>query len=87
MRLPLPLRLLHYAIIANLAIEFAYASYMIFFVVRPPGLIGPLHAAAASVPFELMVTRRLYAAEAWIAFAGLAIYLGVTEILPRRLAR
>ena len=32
---------------------------------------------------ELMVTRRLYAIEFWIATAGLAIYLALTEIGPR----
>jgi hypothetical protein len=31
----------------------------------------------------MMVTRRLYAAEFWIAFAGLAVYLAITEIKPR----
>jgi len=28
-------------------------------------------------------TRRLYAIECWIAIAGLAIYLAITEIGPR----
>ena len=36
---------------------------------------------------QLMVTRRLYAQETWIALGSLSIYLGLTEILPRRLAR
>ena len=32
-----------------------------------------------------MVTRRLYAIEFWISTAGLALYLAVTEYLPRLL--
>jgi len=38
---------------------------------------------ATAIPFELLVTRRLYALEAWIATAGLAIYLAITEMAPR----
>ena len=29
------------------------------------------------------MTRRLYAVECWLAIAGLAIYLALTEIGPR----
>lgn len=57
---------------------------MVFFELTP-GVIGPLGSAAKDVPIELMVTRRLYALETWIAIAGLSLYLGVVEILPRRL--
>ncbi len=81
------LTLVHWAIIAHLAIEVVYAGYMVFAVLRPPGVSGPLGAAAATVPLELMVPRRLYALEHWVAFVGLALYLAVTEILPRRLER
>ena len=45
-----------------------------FFVVTPEGTTGPLFGAASTMPFELMVTRRLYASESWIAIAGL-LYL------------
>ena len=55
---------------------------MVFFVVNN-GHSGPLGAAAGDIPFELMVTRRLYASETWIALAGLSLYIGITEILPR----
>ena len=55
---------------------------MVFFVVTG-GHTGPLATAANEIPFELMMTRRLYASETWIAIAGLSLYLGVTEILPR----
>lgn len=74
---------LHWAIIANFAFEMAYAGYMVFAVIKPELHAGPLFAAAKDMPFELMVTRRLYAIEFWIATAGLAIYLALTEIGPR----
>ena len=77
------LLLVHWAIILNFAFEIAYGGYMVFVVVRPEGVSGPLMAAATSVPFEMMVTRRLYAIEVWIATAGLAVYLALTEIGPR----
>jgi len=72
----------HGLIIANFAVEIVYASYQVFVVFAPEGG-GPLGARALSMPFETMVTRRLYAAEAWIAIAGLSLYLAVTEIGPR----
>ena len=37
--------------------------------------------------FEQMTVRRLYASEVWISIAGLAIYLAITEYLPRLLRR
>ncbi len=84
-RLSLPWLIIHWVIIVNFLIEIAYAGYQVFFVVRPEGSgVGPLGSAASGIDFEMMVTRRLYASEAWIAIAGLAIYLAVTEMLPRR---
>jgi hypothetical protein len=77
------LRIVHYGIIINFAIEIAYASYMIFVVIAPEGG-GPLMDRALTFPFEQMVTRRLYALECWVAIAGLSIYLAITEIVPRR---
>lgn len=77
------LYLLHWAIIANFLLEIGYASYLVFVVLAPEGGGGALGARAREVPFELMVTRRLYATECWIAIAGLAIYLALTEIGPR----
>ena len=85
-RLSWPIRILHWLIIANLLVQTVYGSYMIFFVVTG-GNSGPLGQAATSFPFELMVTRRLYASETWIAMVGLSLYLGLTEILPRILKR
>ncbi len=74
---------LHALIIAHFAFQMAYSGYMVFFVLRPEGVDGPLFAAALELPHDFMVTRRLYAIEHWIAAAGLAVYLGLTEIGPR----
>ncbi len=81
-KLPLALRVLHYGIILNFVFQVLYGAYMVFFVVTPGGS-GPLMGAAKTVPFELMMTRRLYASETWIAISGLAIYVAITEYLPR----
>jgi hypothetical protein len=77
------LLVVHWAIIVNFVIEIAYAGYMVFTVLKPPGHSGPLFERALEIPHELMVMRRLYAIECWIAMAGLAIYLALTEIAPR----
>jgi len=76
-------RLVHWVIIINLVIQIAYGSYMTFVVMAPPGGSGPLFGAAGELPFEHMMTRRLYASETWIAIVGLSLYLGITEVLPR----
>ena len=74
---------LHWVIIVNFLFEIAYAGYMVFEVLKPSmGGGGPLMARALEIPHELMVTRRLYASECWIAIGGLAIYLAITEIGP-----
>ena len=80
--LPVTVQLIHWVIIANLLVQCIYGSYMVFFVVTG-GHSGPLGTAANAIPFELMMTRRLYASETWIAISGLSLYLGMTEILPR----
>lgn len=80
--LPLAWRLVHHVIIWNFVLQVGYGAYMVFFVVTA-GTTGPLMGAAHAVPHELMVTRRLYAAETWIAIVGLSLYLGLTEIAPR----
>lgn len=74
---------LHWAIIAHFAFQMAYSGYMVFVVLRPEGVSGPLFAAALELPHEFMVTRRMYAMEHWIAAAGLAVYLAITEVGPR----
>ncbi len=77
------LLVVHWAIIVNFVVQIGYAAYMVFGVLKPPGIDGPLYEAALTIPHELMVTRRLYAIEFWIAMVGLAIYLALTEIGPR----
>ncbi len=72
----------HWAIIINFLIEIVYAGHMVFNVIAPEGG-GPLMGRAAEFPFEKMMTRRLYASEAWIAITGLSLYLAITEIGPR----
>jgi hypothetical protein len=76
------LRGLHLFIIVNFMAEIAYATWMVFSVLQPPGG-GPLGARALELDHQWMVTRRLYAIECWIAIAGLCIYLAITEIGPR----
>ena len=75
--------IIHYVIIVNFLVEIVYGSYMVFHVLRPEGGSGPLYERAKTIPFEHMVTRRLYAIETWLAIIGLAIYLAITEIRPR----
>lgn len=77
------LLIIHYIIIINFALEIFYGAYQIFYVLAPGGNLGPLWGASTEISFELMVTRRLYAIETWIAIAGLSIYLALTEMYPR----
>lgn len=76
--------LVHAAIVTAFVVEIVYCAVVVMFVLRP-GDDGPLllGAAARHVPIELVVERRLYAIEGWIAAGALAIYLGVTGGLPR----
>ena len=76
-------KLIHWGIILHLSIQVGYSAFMILCIFKPEGVTGPLYAAAKQMPFEFMVTRRLYAIEHWIAFGALAIYLGLTEFYPR----
>jgi len=75
------LRILHWVIIINFLVEIGYGLYMVFFVVG--GSRWPLLARAVETPIEVILKRRLYAIEAWIAITGLAIYLALTVFLPR----
>lgn len=83
-RLPLWLKAAHWGIIANLGAQSVYAGFQVFWVLQPEGTLGPMFLRATAMDPELMFARRLYAIEAWLAFGALALYLGVTEILPRR---
>ncbi len=79
----LVLRVLHIGILATLTFEVAYSAYMVFVVWRPVGAPLMLGAAAPAVPHEILLTRRLYALEGWVAFVGLAVYLALTELRDR----
>lgn len=70
--------ILHWLIVINFVAEIFYGMYQIFFKLIPPGgSAGPLMGSSATISYELMVTRRLYAIETWIAIAGLSIYLAI----------
>ena len=86
-QLPRWLWAIHWVIILNFLIQIGYGAYMVFVVIRPDHITGPLSNAALTIPHELMMTRRAYAAETWLAIVGCALYLGITEVLPRRLRR
>ena len=86
-RLPLGLRVLHWLIVGNFVSNLLYGAYQLFFVLKPEsGKVGPLWGAAADVPHDLMMARRAYGTEVWITTGGLAVYLAVSEYLPRLLA-
>jgi hypothetical protein len=76
-------KVLHWILISALLTEGIYGFYMVFFVIG--GSRWPLFARAVETPVEVILKRRLYAIEAWVAFGALAIYLAITEILPKRL--
>jgi hypothetical protein len=73
----------HWFIIINFLVEIVYASWVLFVVLAPEGTSGPLFGAAATLPYELVAKRRMYAHETWMAIGGLSIYLALTEIGPR----
>lgn len=69
--------ILHWIIIVNFVAEIFYGFFQTFFVLQTGGNIGPLWFSASEISYELMVSRRLYAIETWIAIAGLSIYLAI----------
>ena len=73
-------RILHWVIIVLFTTEILYGLYMVFFVVG--GSKYPLLRKAVETPVEVILKRRLYAIETWIALAGLAVYLALTVFLP-----
>ena len=83
-RRPLLWKVVHGFIIANFVIEIIYAQHMVFSVLRPPGAgWGPLGARALTMDPQQLIIRRMYASEAWVAIAGLCVYLAITEMYPR----
>ncbi|MHA1396071.1 MAG: hypothetical protein ACTSRZ_21410 [Promethearchaeota archaeon] len=67
-------KILNWVIIINFVLEIFYGAYQTFFVF---GTGLPLFGGSASLDFEHMVARRLYAIETWIAIVGLSIYLAI----------
>lgn len=76
-------RILHWIIILWFLGGIIYSGYQWIFVLNP-GFFGILGTGATEITFEEMVTRRLYAMEAWIEIIGLVIYLALTEFVPRQ---
>lgn len=79
------LQAIHWLIVVLFLVEIAYSTYMVFFVIG--GSKWPLFLKAVETPVEVILKRRLYAIETWLAFGGLCIYLAITEILPRIMNR
>ncbi|MFP3853096.1 MAG: hypothetical protein ACLFWD_02255 [Anaerolineales bacterium] len=80
------LRILHWIIIFNFALGILYGAYMVMFVIGGGGG-WPLFNRATATPVEVILKRRLYSVETWIATSGLAVYLALTEFLPRYVKR
>ena len=74
-------QVIHYLIILNFLVEIVYSIVMVFFVIG--GGKWPLLRRAVETPIEIILKRRLYAIEAWIAIGALCIYLALTVYLPR----
>ncbi|MGD8967311.1 MAG: hypothetical protein PVI07_07370 [Anaerolineae bacterium] len=75
-------KLLHWFLIITLLAQGLYGFYMVFFVIG--GSKWPLFAKAVNTPVEVILKRRLYAIETWVALGALSIYLAITEILPKK---
>ena len=74
---------IHWLVILCLSLEILYGLYMVFFVIG--GTRWPLFARAERTPVEVILRRRLYAIESWIAMGALSTYLAITMVLPRML--
>ena len=74
---------IHFLIITLFFIEIIYSTMMVFFVVG--GGKWPLLMRAVDTPIEVILKRRLYGIENWIAIGTFCIYLALTEFLPRQL--
>ena len=75
---------LHWFIIINFITEIVYGFYMVFFIVG--GGRWPLWVRAIDTPAEVILKRRLYAIEVWVAASGFAIYIALTHFLPQMIA-
>jgi hypothetical protein len=69
----------HWLIIISFVTQIVYGAVQTFFILVPEdGLPGPLLGRSIDIPHELLVARRLYAIETWIAITGLVIYLAIS---------
>jgi len=75
--------LLHYGIIIWTLSTILNSAYQMTFVYTVEGYSLTLLGASSQLDYETMMIRRAYALEAWVATMGLAIYLALTEIMPR----
>jgi len=81
--LPWGFRAAHYFFILMFVTECFYAGFQVFVVLGG----GPLFMRAASIDPDILMARRMYAIEGWLALGGLALYIGLTEVVPRRIAQ
>ena len=68
-------KIFHYGVISIFLLQILYCMYQFFIVWNTGSFI--LFQSATEIPFETMVTRRLYAIELWISFIGLVVYLAI----------
>ena len=69
----------HWFIIISFIAQVVYGTVQTFFILVPEGAPpGPLLGRSIDIPHELLVARRLYAIETWIAIVGLVIYLAIS---------
>ena len=76
-------KVIHHLIILNFLVEIIYSFYMVFYVIG--GGHWPLLRRAAQEPIEIILERRLYAIEAWVAIGALCVYVALTIYLPQLL--
>ena len=71
-------QVLNWVIIINFLFQIIYGMSQVFFVLFPPGgAPGPLFLSSTEISYELMMARRMYAIETWIAIVGLAVYIAI----------
>lgn len=80
----MPWKLLQGGILLLLIGQCLYAALQVFVVLAPEGSAwaGPLGFQAREIPLDLLVRRRLYALEGWLAFSTLALYVALRAPRP-----
>lgn len=76
-------RIVANVLMAILVLEAAYCAFQVMVVLQPPGIEGPMLFNATRIPPDLLVARRLYAIEGWVAFVGFAVVFTVANVRPR----